>query len=52
MHQWKVPLEYRAMLLFPCGRWGKREWRTPWSGGDTYEVVGKKIYEHMQIKIT
>ena len=41
MHQWKVPLKYRVMLLFPSGPLGLG------GGADTYEVARTKIYEHI-----
>ncbi len=48
MHEWKVPLKYRAMLLFPSGPLGLGEAADTmvWGGG-TYEVAGTKIYKHI-----
>jgi hypothetical protein len=48
MHQWKVPLKYRAMLLFPSGPLGLGGAGGHHGlGGGTYEVAGTKIYEHI-----
>jgi hypothetical protein len=46
MHQWKVPLKYRVMLLFSNGPLGLG------GGADTYEVAGTKIYEHIHTEAT
>jgi hypothetical protein len=53
MHQWKVPLKYRAMLLFPSGLLGLGGAADimVWGGG-TYEVAGTKIYKHIQTETT
>ncbi len=53
VHQWKLPLKYRAMLLFrsgPLGLGGAADTMV-WGGG-TYEVVGTKIYEHIHTEAT
>ena len=53
MHEWKVPLKYRAMLLFPSGPLGLGGAADTmvWGGG-TYEVAGTKIYEHIHTEVT
>ena len=54
MHQWKVPLKYRAMLLFPSGPLGLGgavDTMLIWAGS-TYEVVGTKIYKHIHTETT
>ena len=46
MHEWKVPLKYRAMILFPNGPLGLGEAADTMVhglGGGTYEVAGTKI---------
>ncbi len=52
MHQWKVPLKYRAMLLFPSGPLGLGGVANTMVGGGTYEVAGTKIYEHIHSEAT
>ncbi len=53
MHQWKVPLKYQAMLLFPSGPLGLGGAADTmvWGGGN-YKVVGTKIYEHIHTETT
>jgi hypothetical protein len=53
MHQWKVPLKYRTMLLFPSGPLGLGGAAdTRVGGGGTYKVAGTKIYEHIHTETT
>jgi hypothetical protein len=54
MHQWKVPLKYRAMLLFPIGPLGLGGVADTMvlGGGGTYEMAGTKIYEHIHTEAT
>ena len=53
MHEWKVPLKYRAMLLFPSGPLGLGGAADTmvWGRG-THEVAGTKIYEHIHTEVT
>lgn len=53
MHQWKVPLKYWAILLFPSGPLGLGGVADTmvWGGG-TYEVAGTKIYGHIHTEAT
>jgi hypothetical protein len=52
MHEWKVPLKYRAMLLFPSGPLGLGGAANTMVWGGTYEVAGTKIYEHIHTEAT
>ena len=53
MYQRKVPLKYKAMLLFPSGPLGLGGVADTmvWGGG-TYEVAGTKIYKHIHTEAT
>jgi len=52
-YEWKVPLKYRAMLLFPSGSLGLGGAADTmvWGGG-TCKVAGIKIYENIHIDAT
>ena len=53
MHEWKVLLKYRAILLFPSwplGLGGAAD--TMVWGGSTYEVAGTKTYKHTHTEAT
>ena len=52
MHQWKVPLKYRAMLLFPSGPLGLGGVADTMVWGRVHKVVGTKIYEHIHTETT
>ena len=54
MHEWKVPLKYRAMLLFPSGPLGLGGAADTmvWVRGGTYEMAGTKNYEHTHTEAT
>ncbi len=54
MHEWKVPLKYRAMLLFPSGPLGLGAGSGGHHGlgGGTYEVAGTEIYKHIHTETT
>ena len=55
IHQWKVPLKYQAMLLFPIGPLGlggAADTMVLGGGGGTYEVGGTKIYELIHTEAT
>jgi len=52
MHEWTVPLKYRAMLLFPSGPLGRGGAADTMVWGGVPTVAGTKIYEHTHTEAT
>ena len=52
MHEWKVPLKYRGTLPFSSGSLGLGQVADTMVRAGTYEMAGRKIYEHIHTEAT